>query len=137
MTIQQPDIRPVPGPWWRPACYVLLENYTVNWNNSDGEEQEVTVPFGFDHDGSSEWILLLIGVIPSFVLWLIGYGQDGVHRAASVVHDYLYVAQPEGWTRAAADDAWYQLAVAGGMSVWRARLRWFFIRAFGWIPWST
>lgn len=130
--MQQPDIRPVMAPWWKPVCYVLEEQYTVTWFDADDAERQVTVPTGFQYDGSSEWVMLLVGIIPSFVLWLIGYGQDGLHRAASVVHDYLYVEQPEGWTRAEMDELWYDLAIEAGMRTWRARLRWLFIRAFGW-----
>ena len=133
--LTQPDIRPLAAPWWKPACYRLESDYTATWIGRDGQTRTLTVPAGFQHDGSSEWVSLALSVIPSGLLWLVGISVDGSHRAAALVHDYIYGQKPAGYDRAEADHQFRELALAGGMAKWRADVRWMFLRGLGWIVW--
>lgn len=144
--MKQPDVRPVKGPWWRPVSYVLAEKYKVTWYMKDGRHVNYEVHKGFRYDGSTEWVLLFLGLFPGFLLWIFGVSQDGLHRGASLVHDAVYrngivICSKTGRaiqiTRKDADDVFYQVATYSGMSKWQAKIRWLFIRAFGWIWWLT
>lgn len=130
----QPDLRPVPGPWWRPS-YELAEDYAVAWVGMDGGHRQIRIPRGLRTDGSTEWLAMACGLLPAALLWVLGVGADGPHRAAALVHDRLYQAR-QG-TRAEADHAFRVLALAGGLPPWRAWPRWVVLRCLGWAWWST
>ena len=143
---QQPDIRPVKGPWWRPVSYVLAQKYKVVWYLQSGRKVTYEVEKGFRYDGSSEWVLLFLSLFPSALMWIFGISQDGLHRGAALIHDALYrngivvcleTGRAINITRADADYIFYQVATYSGMSKWKAWIRWIFIRAFGWIWWLT
>lgn len=68
---EQPDIRPVKESG---DIYVLMEDYPFTFQGS-----YFYVPKGFRNDGATCAKLL--------------FQRDGVHRAAALVHDYLYSKQ--------------------------------------------
>jgi len=127
---QQPDLRPE-GSWmWKPR-YVLMQEYHCASVRRDGTLLRITIPTGFQTDGSSEWIARLVfAFLPSTVFWLLGLRADGPHRAAALVHDYLYRTQL--LSRAEADYTFLRLARAGGMPLWQAVLRYCVLRLLGW-----
>lgn len=150
-----PILDPLPRPWWRPS-YVLRADYTATWRARDGRTLRLTAPAGFRSDGSSEWLLVpLLGLLHAlpWLAWLFGVGADGPHRAAALVHDYLYrnrdqialIARPGflvredyvAYNRADADHAFLALALAAGMPRWRAWPRWAALRLVGWAWWWT
>ena len=59
----------------------------------------------------------------------------GPWARASVVHDWCYVAQPDGWTRADADALFYWIMRHDGVTAWRAWAMWLGVRAGGWVLW--
>jgi|GEM_PF-3366217 len=80
--------------------YVLTKEYSYTWDlcgyiSEGGEsrkmvkvgkekivvENQLTIPKGFRWDGAS---------VPSF-LWWLGFWPDGKHRAAALVHDFIYI----------------------------------------------
>lgn len=123
--IEQPRILPLAEPWWRPA-YRLLHDYTY---------KGITVPAGFEFDGSSEWLVSwVLPWVPAWALWLFRIRADGPHRAAALVHDWLY--KHRIGTRAEADKIFYDLCVAGGLPKWLAWVRWAVLWATGWIAWN-
>lgn len=150
VTFVQPDIAPIQGPWWKPS-YQLRGDYTATWTAADGRVLRIVVPDGFCSDGSSEWLLLVAGLLPAALLWAFGVSADGPHRAAALVHDLLYrrrgmirywVQIHASWvlsdaplTRGQADHAFRALAIAGGMPRWRSLGRWVVLRIVGWAWW--
>jgi hypothetical protein len=125
----QPDIRPVPAPLYKPTCYRLHKDYTFDLKTPKANQvRRITIPAGFTYDGSSEWVM---SIFPGFLLWIFAIGQDGPHRAAALVHDYLYVEQLV--PRKRADDIFYEMMVAAKVPKWRAGVRWLAVRALGWV----
>ena len=144
--LTQPSIKPIKSPWWRPTSYVLSENFRVTWHLEDGRKVTYEVHKGFEYDGSSEWILLFLGIFPSYLMWIFGISQDGLHRGAALLHDALYrngivicldTRRAINITRKDADDVFYKVATYSGVPKWKAKVRWFFIRAFGRFWWLT
>lgn len=83
----------------------LLREFRVWLSGGDWPVQAVTVPAGFITDG------------PSIPRWARGFVPiQGWMWPASVMHDWLYVAEPQGWTRKLADQVFYEglLATAPG-----------------------
>lgn len=66
----QPSILPVAT-----RKYELANDYTFTFHG-----HRVTIPAGFTYDGAS---------VPRFLWWFIP--PDGPHRAAALIHDYLYM----------------------------------------------
>lgn len=150
MTLEQPDVVPLAQPWWRPS-YQLRRDFEATWRGVDGRVLRMVVPAGFRSDGSSEWLLFVLGLFPAVLLWFFGIAADGPHRAAWVVHDWLYryrgavpyqVQARNAWvggtiplSREEADAAFCTLALQGGMLPWRTFPRWAVLRALGWVSW--
>ena len=83
---------------------------------------ELTVPAGFKSDGAS---------VPRFFWRLVFPPGDAQALEAAILHDWIYRAHPEGWTREEADQLFYKALVADGMSEWRATLAYLGVRLFG------
>ncbi len=77
----------------------------------------VTAPEGFVSDGASipGWVYLLPGMALLFP-------KSGRHNWASVVHDFIYRTQPEGWTRLMADVVFLDIMLEDGTPEARARV---------------
>lgn len=143
----QPDVLPISE-----DLYQLDENYEVGLLHPKAGEIEVHVPEGFIYDGAS---------VPR-VLWsLTGLHPDGLMRAASLVHDYIYIWKGElkpyteehhhgaySWTasirvpmavkftRKQADDLFLLMLKASGMSWWKRNKAYAGVRLGGWVPWG-
>lgn len=131
----QPDLRPVAE---RGAfMYRLYAPFSVEFRNSLSEKwKKFTVPEGFLCDGASS---------PRFLWTLTGFTRDGMHRAAALVHDWLY--HNKGWThgyehldgdqlsRKECDRMFFLILRHYGVSDWKARGAYAAVRAFGWIYW--
>ena len=150
MAFSQPDVRPLPGTWWVPR-YRVEQDFTVCYVDAKGISRELTIPAGFTHDGSTEWVLWVVVFAVSVLAEFFGFGwfaiglfaasllfgirSDGPHRAAATVHDYLYANRFGTWTEA--DYAFWRLMRDAGMPGWRATPRWAFLRVVGYLWWIT
>lgn len=121
MHINQPDIRPIKESG--SDMYLLMDNfvYTIP------EIANVTVPKGFRSDGASNAALL--------------FERDGVHRAACLVHDWLYfnkghIDDDVVLSRKGVDQFFFQMLLDYGVKSWHSRLAYWAVRAFGWIGWG-
>lgn len=74
---KQPHIIPVKESG---DLYVLQEDFTM-YLGKYGHHVNVIVRKGFRHDGAS---------VPRWFWSLTGLTRDGMHRAAALIHDYLY-----------------------------------------------
>lgn len=87
--------------------------------------QKITVEAGLTCDGAS---------IPRILWPLAGGPFEGKHRAAAIVHDYLYSLGRAGtplMTRAEADRCFYEAQRCCGVSAFSARSKYLAVRAFG------
>ena len=80
----------------------------------------IKVKEGFEYDGAS---------IPKAFWWLIGSPFSGNYRVAATIHDALYATQLA--TQKEADDIFYNIMVNEGVSVWKAKLMYTAVLAFG------
>jgi hypothetical protein len=109
----------------------LLEPFQVYSAHLDSI---ITVPSGFKFDGES---------IPLALQWLVPpFGQS---KRGACVHDYLY--RNHGFhtltgvripvSRADADAVYHELILAKGLPKWRATVRYYTLRAVGFIAWNN
>lgn len=114
----QPDLRPVKESG---DIYELRDKYPFELNG-----QVFYIPAGFRSDGATGARLL--------------FQRDGRHRAAALVHDYLYVHQGkiEGYTvdRKTVDLLFKEMLRDAGIKSWHVAASYIVIRALGWIWWS-
>lgn len=70
--------------------YILQEEYSYTWRkdiaSSDANQatyidNKIVVPKGFRWDGAS---------VPK-AFWRLGFDPDGSHRAAALIHDFVYI----------------------------------------------
>ncbi len=88
------------------------------------------MPEGFKYDGAST---------PRILWWVLP--RDGVHRAAALIHDYLYVFEgdmPDGqtFTRKQADALFYKMLKDYGVASWRAAVAYRAVRIAGYFFWK-
>lgn len=84
----------------------------------------IEVPKGFKTDLAS---------IPRLFQWLISV--NGLHRAAAILHDYLYQEKPDWCTRALADQIFLEAMKVAGETWWRRRAMYTAVRLGGWLYW--
>lgn len=87
----------------------------------------ITVPAGFvtDFHSTPTWTW---SALPAF---------DNKTNLAAVVHDWLYMNQPEGFTRKRADDIFLELMNRFSPDTTRRNLLYYQgVRAFGWRNWN-
>lgn len=106
--------------------YRLFGDYLYN-SHLDGHL--IVVPEGFIYDGAS---------VPRLA-WSF-MPPDGLHRAAALVHDFLYVhlgrMAHRTYTRAEADKIFYLIMRDSGVSYFRAKAAYLAVRAGGWTYWN-
>ena len=102
----------------RGNVYTLLE--PLRWG-------ELTVPAGFESDGAS---------VPRFFWRAVFPPGDAAALRAAILHDWIYREQPEGWTRADADNLFYEVLVGDGVPKRRALLAYWGVRLFGRSSWE-
>jgi hypothetical protein len=142
--LQQPYALPIPSPDGGPR-YRVTADWPYVWEYA-GREFRLVVPAGFELDGTS---------IPRFLWTLTGITPDGLERAASTAHDYLYRYSgrvPLGrhqehvrgrwltcdypWTRQEADALFARILRECGVGKLRRRLMYHGVRLFGWRSWE-
>ena len=103
--------------------FTLREKLEIRWNG-----KWLIVPVGFKSDGAS---------VPRF-FWRIVF-PPGDNRAlrAAFAHDWIYRMHPEGWTKAEADQMFYDLLIADGIPVINAKLAYWGVRLFGSAAWKA
>ena len=95
----------------------LTEDLTVT-----ASDRTLTIPSGFSCDGAS---------VPAFLYRLISPPVDSRTAVAAVFHDYCYRGHAPQFSRKEADQGFYELCVAGGLSPFRARLAYWGVRLAG------
>ena len=91
----------------------------------DGVVQMITVPVGFYHDLSS---------IPRVFRSIIP--QIGNQNRASVLHDWLYVTEPNWMSRKLADRLFLEGMKVDGVNWLRRNIMYAAVRAGGWYLWG-
>ncbi len=86
----------------------------------------IRVPIGFITDGAS---------IPKIAWSLIGSPWSGRYSRAAVIHDYGYSSQTI--TRKEVDTIFLDGMKILGVSWWKRKTMWFFVRSFAWKPWNN
>lgn len=139
---KQPKIEPITN-----RMYQTTEEYSYEWITKD-IVNKIIIPAGFRYDGAS---------VPRFLWTLTGIRPDGLHRGATLVHDYIYHNKgniPVGsmmwkyvgdsdytyrkikagrWSRKDCDKLWLKMAIHAGEP--NAKLMYFFIKHLGWTYW--
>lgn len=136
--------------------FVLNEPFIYHWrieaSNADRHNQRypidswIIVKAGFRWDGAS---------VPKLFRGL-GFATDGKHRAAALIHDFIYVNKgklPAGsmystydgfkdqiqygtFSRFDADRLFFRMMGQAGVNKTRKKLMWFAVSKFGWIYWQ-
>jgi hypothetical protein len=118
---QQPDVTPVfcTDKKLHNQCYLLESPYFF-----ENQENKYTIPSGFIYDGAS---------IPRLLWTPLGVTPDGIHRAATLIHDYLYVNKMVfNYSRKEVDEIFYNHLLILGMNKRKAKVLYFGVRIFGW-----
>lgn len=122
--VVQPCITPI-----SPREYRLDHDWTVEFELK-GLKHEITVPQGYITDGAS---------VPR-ILWPL-VRPDGLVRAGSVLHDYLYglrgfsAKQGFHFTRRECDIIFRDIMKECGVSWLKRGTMYNAVRLFGWLPW--
>lgn len=128
--LKQPDIRP--NSESGENRYILNESYDFTLKIK-GFDRTFRINRGFTYDGAS---------VPRWAMFVIGFERDGVHRAASLVHDYLYgcnltIRDNTGrWhvlTRKEVDKIFLLGMEHHGIKSVHGRLGYLTVRALGWL----
>lgn len=122
--IEQPDLRPVQE---RGNIYVLQSDYCC---------KGFTVPAGYRCDGAS---------IPRFAWTMTGLLPDGLHRAAALVHDYLYseggstirYGAPFTYSRRQADKIFREILTELHLIKWHIAVLYIGVRLGGFLHWRS
>jgi hypothetical protein len=144
---EQPDNEPIAERADGHTIYELRHPYAYIWAGPDGKKRCIIVPAGFIYDGAS---------VPRFVWTLSGMSPDGLHRAAALIHDWLYEHKgklPVGsylreetggwdvieadWQRDHADRMFGQIMREFGVSPWRRKVAYKAVHWFGRTAWRT
>jgi len=114
-----------------PVLYQSLERYQngEDWQ-CEAQGRVITVPKGLIVDGAS---------VPR-VVWIF-MPPDGLHRAAALGHDWIYILQGRmgdyTLTRLQADHFFYDYMRKAGVGKWRAGIAYRAVRAGGWHAWDS
>ena len=103
--------------------FTLREDIEITWNGyREWLYVAFTIPAGFKSDGAS---------VPRF-FWRVVF-PPGDNRAlrAAFAHDYIYRMHPEGWSKAEADQMFYDLLIKGGIPWYRAKAAYLGVKLFG------
>lgn len=120
--------------------YRLAQDYEIDLKHF-GHDVRIFINKGFDYDGMSvnRW------------LWsLSGLSKDGMHRPATLIHDFLYVQKgylterPGSYLvdktyvmdRESADKIFRDMLIELAIANHRVRLAYAAVRLFGWIYWN-
>ena len=144
-----PEIEPLDEKLFGKNMYRLIKTFTYDWkfqiNENHYSEHEIIVPKNFIYDGAS---------VPAAVTWLTGIRRDGKHRAAALLHDWLYHHKgrlPGGyyhinfegerddtwaaWTRKDTDRLFGRVMREFEYTRWKRVWAYRTVRWFGWLVW--
>ena len=107
---------------WQPKTETFILNRDLIYQ---GRDDLWTVPIGFITDLAS---------IPRLFRSIIS--KIGRHLRAAVVHDWLYVEQPDGISRADADGVFRRIMREDEVGWFERWAMWSAVRSFGWIYWN-
>ena len=142
--IAQPRLIPVSK-----RLYKLYEPYEYQWQHVS-DTYKLVIPAGIETDIASvpRWVWSLFGILP-----------DGLHRAASVLHDFLYRCnKPKGkrasgyffrldafdnwedisyypWSRKQCDRLFIRVMRESHVTKWKRRAMFRAVRLAGWLGW--
>ena len=145
MLFKQPVTIPISD-----KLYMLIEPYEYRWQHGINS-YKLVIPRGFETDIASvpRWVWSLFGILP-----------DGLHRAAAVLHDFLYrYNKPHGerltgyyfkldafglwqdishypWSRKQCDRLFMRVMREAGTVKWKRRAMFWAVRAVGWYGWD-
>ena len=89
------------------------------------DDYTVAVPAGFRHDGATGAKLL--------------FQRDGIHRAAALIHDYLYEKKGSlsgrTLTRKQVDGLFRRMLKIYGVKAWHVTAAYLAVRTAGWMYW--
>ncbi len=118
MTLTQPDIRPIKE---NGQLYKLAQPYSFHLGLN-----LIIIPKSFQYDGATFAKLL--------------FQRDGIHRAACLVHDYLYenkgIVGDIVYDRKCADNKFKELLKRAGVKHWHVWVSYTAVRLLGWIWWD-
>lgn len=142
---KQPNIEPITN-----RIYQLVDDFSYEWVTSKNQMiiNKITIPSGFRYDGAS---------IPRFLWTITGFLPDGLHRAASLIHDYIYYYKGNipkesfnwryrgdsdetseevigKWSRKDCDKLFYKILKEYGVR--NSRLLYYSVRLLGWLYWN-
>ena len=140
MTLEQPLTIPISD-----KDYRLVADYRYECFADPHPVQQIHIKEGFVFDGAS---------VPRICWTLTGIRPDGLLRAASLVHDFIYrhkgsvpeyshqygharglVPANHYWTRQEADKLFCRMMREAGVSKFKRRLAYYSVRSFGWMSW--
>lgn len=131
--IKQPLIIPIKESG---DIYRLYAEYTYTPDEGAFDGFTLIIPEGFEYDGAS---------IPKIFWSLLGMGKDGMHRAAALVHDWLYIHKGEivssdgqllPYTRKDADDLFFAMLKDASIVSWKAWVMYKAVRIAGQTVWK-
>lgn len=91
------------------------------------DKPPLCIPCGFKSDGAS---------VPRIFWRLVFPSSDTTALRAAFAHDYIYRTHPEGWTKAEADEMFYDLLIEDGVPKWRAWMAYKGVDWFGGSSWG-
>ena len=138
----QPDIYSLT----KDTNYCLRGDYSYIWR-SNKITYKITVPNGFIYDGTS---------VPRFLWSIFGIYPDGIHRPASLIHDFMYknkglvpdesytsyfidtwLITHHQWRRNDVDRLFCRMLRDLGVSKFKRRIMFYAVRIFGYFWWVT
>lgn len=138
----QPDVYSL----YKDTNYCLRGNYSYIWRFNK-ETYKIVVPNGFVYDGTS---------VPRILWSIFGIYPDGIHRPASLLHDYIYknmghmpykssmvffngdwVVGEYTWKRRDVDRLFCRMLRELGVSKFKRRMMFYAVRMFGYFWWVT
>ena len=102
--------------------YTLLEDFSVEWKG-----KTLVIPKGFKSDGAS---------VPRFFWRSVFPPGDTRALRAAFAHDYIYRNHPWKWSKADADNMFYDLLRAEGIPYFKAQKAYWGVRLFGGNAWK-
>lgn len=117
--LTQPDIRPVKESG---QLYELATVYTAKLPTGN----IIKIPAGFRYDGATSSQFL--------------FQRDGIHRAAALVHDFLYEKKGKvgnlRFSRKDVDKIFKSMLKQYGVKSWHVSVSYVVVRAVGWVWWN-
>lgn len=115
----------IPILWGDEERYQNVEPYSIRYRDHD-----IVVEHGYICDGAS---------VPRMAWWFMP--PDGLHRAASLIHDRFYDGQGKvgelNFTRYKCDLMFYELMLQAGVSKSRSLIAYQMVRRFGGAAWES